>query len=237
MTRLLWSPNGKGVPAGLAMIRKDCLDAFLKPGLKAGTVFRLHPRHPIFVRVGYRAEGGERFARLFRETWRRLPLCARRTILAYWRCEPIPALPIKPDIELLSYWPGQRRGRGLRSDKAAVYHHGYSMKFWWKIVAAYPDNVVMDLIAHELAHVIQYGVGYRDVVRDGRPVTIDPDGEELSMAQVEEYADWIAQLCGFEPWSIDDWDLEHGVTRFVDLDRVSASTRRRLLREQERCGR
>jgi hypothetical protein len=185
---------------------------------------RLLPRHGVMLFAPN--DGGERFTRLFRETWGRIPLGVRRRILAYWR-EP-PAIvwvrfPIAPVIELIPHWSERETGRGLRGDMANVTGGGYVMHFWTKIVAVFPDDLVRDLIAHELAHVHQWSIGWN-------LATEDPYG-------IEEDADITAEAWGFSASNIDDWCREHGVIKTIDLDKVSDSTRRRYLKKSLRSGR
>src|SRR4051794_13519671 len=83
----------------------------LRKGIAKGYWFSLLPRHGVFLFAPNR--GGERFARLFRETWGRLPLYARRRILKHWRSDPVPLPLFKPEIGLLKDWSGRETGRGL----------------------------------------------------------------------------------------------------------------------------
>ena len=70
------------------------------------------------------------------------------------------------------------------------------MQFWTKIVAAFPDELVRDLIAHELAHVYQYAIG------------LDFGDDNYGC---EEDADWTLERWGFSATAIDDWLREHGM--------------------------
>jgi hypothetical protein len=119
-----------------------------------GVVVRLLPRHPVYL---FTFEGGgARFAELFRGTWARLPLGARRHILRYWRSEnPYTPWDGTVKVELATDWDGRRRGRGLRGTRASMTWGGYQLYFFTKVVEALPDELVRDLIAHELAHVYQ----------------------------------------------------------------------------------
>jgi hypothetical protein len=57
--------------------------------------FPLLPRHDIYLFAPNC--GGEQFSSLFGETWKRLPLFARRRILRHWRIDDCPTL--------VSYFP------------------------------------------------------------------------------------------------------------------------------------
>src|SRR5262249_23509929 len=54
----------------------------IKAGLEESRVVRLLPRHDVYLWV-YDGDG-RRFALAFQETWKRLPLGARRRLLSYW---------------------------------------------------------------------------------------------------------------------------------------------------------
>ena len=146
----------------------------------------------------------------------------RRSILGHWRkpCPALCGLP-GPQIHLLDDWSDRQRGRGLRGDKAGVSWKGNRLRFWRRIVAAYPDVLVRDLIAHELAHVLQESRGF----------------EFENAYECEEDADMRAEFWGFSSTEIDEWDLAQGVTAEVDLDDLSPSRRRRVLQQNERNGR
>ena len=57
----------------------------IKQGVKRGAYFPLLPRHNVYLFAPLPETGGERFARLFIETWKRIPLGPRRRILKHWK--------------------------------------------------------------------------------------------------------------------------------------------------------
>jgi len=174
----------------------------------------LLPRHRVYLFAPHKSDApGKRFARLFVETWKQIPLGPRRAILRHWRNGGVAPfsvgipLAFSPLIELLSGWSKQevrRGGHGLRGTKAMVSYRGHKLQFWSKIVAVYPDSLVRDLIAHELAHVLQSARGW-----DSWPA--DPVAEE-------EDADFQMQVWGFDDVAMDEWDRTHGVTRIIKID-------------------
>ena len=122
-------------------------------------------------------------------------------------------------IELISSWAGHkvsRGGRGLRGEKANVSMCGHKLQFWSKIVAAYPDNLVRDLIAHELAHVRQAAWGWDLATADA--------------VEAEENADAQMEWWGFDAVAIDEWDREHGVTKLITIDLNTAKGKRAFAR-------
>jgi hypothetical protein len=79
---------------------------------------------------------GERFARLFVSTWKRMPLWARRRILAHRRAGcPLHAFS-RPLIEVVSAWASQGPTRGLRGVKGMASRRGHKLRFWTEIVDA-----------------------------------------------------------------------------------------------------
>lgn len=160
----------------------------------------LLPRHRVYV---WPFDGdGPRFAGLFRETWRRLPLWARRRVLSHWRT-PCPLLFFPgPLIELLPDW-----SRRERRTLAEVSYDGYKLRFRSVTFDAMPDGVACDLIAHELAHVLQEARGIRvGRVTRGVPTYVRADGSEFGGPyEIEEDADLTMSHWGFDHDSIDEW--------------------------------
>jgi hypothetical protein len=162
----------------------------LKRGLRAGYYWRLLPRHGVHLFAP--CEGGERFARLFIETWKRLPYLARRRILGHWKKGP---LGIGPRIHLLPDWSGRRSRVDPDGALATTGLLGLELFFCAEAVAAYPDELVRGIVAHELAHVLQWASGC-DMV--------GVDAEEWEMDADELVEDW-----GFSATAMDEWDLYH----------------------------
>jgi hypothetical protein len=82
-------------------------------------------------------------------------------------------------------------------------------------VDTYPDNLVRDLIAHELAHVWQYATD--SLVTEGHG----------AVAENEEGADDVMSCWGFEPHAMDEWDLSHGVAKVIDTSSMTPEQRKR----------
>ena len=149
----------------------------------------LWPRPPL--RLFAPSGGAERFTRLFRETWLSIGLGDRRRMLAYWTSQRKHCGPLWPRVELLEFWDGTRV-RGLGGLKAGVYLRGFELRFRTKMVDAYPDDLVRNLIAHELAHVWQYATD-----------NFAPEGPYAAV-DYEEIADEVTHFWGFAPmpWMI-----------------------------------
>jgi hypothetical protein len=106
---------------------------------------------------------GDRFARLFTETWSRLPPDTQAGICTHWAKEEDQEVRIE-----LSNW----LRKSLNRD-AQVALLGYELMFDAAEVDRMPDPVVKALIAHELAHVFQYATG-RNLKED-----LESDAEDL----------------------------------------------------------
>ena len=135
---------------------------------------------------------GPRFAHLFRETWRLLPLYARLRILCLWRnsADALAHTILRsPNIELLSDWSG-RKGRGLRGCLAAVSNHGHQLRFLSRAMDRLPASIVRDVVAHELAHVYQAAVG--------------ADWSVHEVLESEMEADELVTDWGFDAKSVDN---------------------------------
>jgi hypothetical protein len=98
---------------------------------------------------------------------------------------------------------------------------GHRIVFWSKIVAAYPDNLVRDLIAHELAHVYQWAL------------CGESEDYDNPLAD-EEDADWLMQRWGFDPDAINDWDRDHGLVEIRKVDPDTPAGKRALKRAFDR---
>ena len=212
----------------------------IKDGIKGGHYWPLLPRHEIYLS----ATGcdGRRFASLFRETWKRLPLWARRRMLGHWRAK-APTLKGWLTLQQLGEQNGIRRKPDpkpqywmcplikLTSDPlpddvlGMVNDRGVRLSFHGEPVAAMPDDVVQDLIAHELIHVVQTALGIRTrlehtVDTDGHIDTIasfyTPTGEYWGdAADLENDADLTMVAWGFVPDSIDRWSLAEGRSKTI----------------------
>ena len=79
----------------------------IRSEIRGGRLLPLLPRHGIYLTV---LDGdGPRFARMFRATWKRLPLKVRRRLLGHWRYHGLSIGElVSSTIELRISWPGSR---------------------------------------------------------------------------------------------------------------------------------
>ena len=141
----------------------------------------------------------KRFAAIFRDTWPRIPLKARRLMVNHWRkSEPIWAIQgfWSPMIQLADDWEFSDRTVRHPKDFAACGRNGHSLFFYAPLVDAMPGHHIQELIAHELAHVIQYALGEPSSTDRTLPRWCD---------EAESHADEIMELWDFDPWAMDDW--------------------------------
>jgi hypothetical protein len=185
------------------------LDA-LKADLEEGKVVRLLPGHDVFLWVV--VGDGHRFARVFRETWSRLPLYARRRLLSYWG-GPDPERPIvSPRIELnlSSYCDAGCAGFVDRS--------GHRLQFNSKKVDEMPDEALQAVIAHELALVVQHelhGLREDELWCHGRRAYEDEDGDWVEEFFIDQEADEMITEWGFDRESM---DRATGRSRVIESD-------------------
>ncbi len=205
-------------------------------GIKGGRYWPLLPRHDIYLS----ATGcdGRRFASLFRETWKRIPLWGRRRMLGHWRAtaptlegwlaiqqqleqhgikrrpDPEPHYWMLPHLELTS--------DPLRNDVLAwTSDRGDRLKFHGEPVATMPDDVVQDLIAHELAHVMQSadGVWAGQSYPDGDVDYFYRDGTYLGgRLEIEVDADYTIMRWGFDTDSIERWADATGRRKIITIE-------------------
>ena len=95
----------------------------------------------------------ERFASIFRNTWHKIPLGARRLKVKHWR-ENSAHFPIQglwsPTIQLTDYWELSDRTVRQPKDLGVCGRNGHSLYFYAPAVDAVPAQHVEELIAHEL---------------------------------------------------------------------------------------
>jgi hypothetical protein len=184
----------------------------LRPAIKSGGVIPLRPRHAIYLTVV--SGNGPRFADAFHATWKRLPLWVRRRLLRYWRNHPRYGAWPSPFISIQSVTSEGRKNYGLRR------HYGCEFEFASKYTDILPENVLQDLIAHELAHALQCALGIHCVRKysDGRALYATRDGGPFGgNYEIEEDADLWMNRWGFDSESIDVWSLEAGNRKVVQI--------------------
>jgi hypothetical protein len=206
--------------------------AHIRADIRRGRAIALLPRHHVYLHVD---DGdGARFARLFGEAWQRLPKWARDPILRYWREDQSGLMAHSPEIRLARRW--DRQGR---REYARVTRCGHQMWFGSDAVASMPDEVAQDLIAHELAHVVQgvQGIRCTKETSRGRATYAYPDGSYFgTRIESEEAADEMMGRWGFDPWSSNRWSLETGRSKIIEIEDTPAA-RKRYLARRERYGR
>lgn len=185
-----------------------------------------------------------RFARVFAATWWKLPRYARREMRAHWRSDRTGRMPCAvpdrlgrvvfapPRIQLLNGWDRPSTGRirtGALPDGGHARHplgvafaEGFLLRFYAPVVDRLPDHLLEYLIAHELAHVLQYAIGPERMF--GCPAA------EVTEGMVEEEADAAVGEWGFAlSEDLDDWLVEQG-----DIKRVVVATMEEWLALYER---
>lgn len=75
-----------------------------------------------------------------------------------------------------------------------------------------------DLIAHEIAHVLQWASGW--------------DIDRMDPFECEEQADWLVFNWGFSVDAMDEWDLANGVVQPIDLSKMDETERPGVAEEQ-----
>jgi hypothetical protein len=139
-----------------------------------------------------------RFAGLFARVWRRIPDLEREQILSQWRRWVTVGDDGRLEVSIaLENWSGLRRQQAIGDCE----YPGTILKFYGRVVDILPEELVMYVIAHELAHVVQYFHGK----------TLRPDPHPLGEAvayvnsSVEREADEIALRWGFSGKQFDKW--------------------------------
>ncbi len=164
----------------------------------------LLPRHKIFLTsAGYVDDA--RFVRVFRATWRRIPLRYRCRLLAYWR-------ELQNESEGLCpvFFPAQKMPTDHERVDAPMAlglwkSFGGSTHYLAPVVEMMPDNILSTLIAHELAH-----VAYRLDMQFSQPeLFTDGDGALTRLClrerdEVERYGDEMEVREMQDEWGFDE---------------------------------
>lgn len=133
------------------------------------------------------------FARVFRDTWRLIPLRDRRRAVRYWqdhRPEYLPAGPT-PIVAVLFDWSSREA-----ATMGAWMPNQFALRFWSPAVRVLPEIHLRTLIAHEIAHVVYRT--YPAFEGEGGYDPTDPfDPEELGVRELNR--DW-----GFDEEAFDD---------------------------------
>ena len=112
----------------------------MKAKQSASRCYAILPRHGIELCADDSCGPGEarRFVRLFRATWGRTPLGARRQLLDHWRVDE--ELGVRLDVQLLPRWKGGSKLAGVCS------REGRLLRFRLPTVGEMPDDIAMILM-------------------------------------------------------------------------------------------
>jgi hypothetical protein len=191
---------------------RESRKALIRAGIQSGRLVPILPRHGLYVHVctlDGRRPDGRRFAALFLETWRRFPLGVRRSLLAYWRTRPG-----KITIELTGGLMDVYTAIAMAADE------GFSLRFDAGLADAMPGDIMQSVIAHELAHAYQSAIGIRCTERfeNGMVGWTRANGNFLGgRPELEEDADMMMEFWGFDSESIEQWMLETGRMKRIEL--------------------
>ncbi|HEY1601384.1 MAG TPA: hypothetical protein VGG64_17410 [Pirellulales bacterium] len=141
------------------------------------------------IYLGPVGASSEKFAELFRSTWKQIPRRHRGLLREHWRSVPI-AQYWAPEIQIGIWENCEYRTLGVCQNK------GRRFVFLPEAIDKFPDENVRELIAHELAHAVQHASGWFDYrVPDGMPRNLDRNEAE---------ADMLMAYWGFKPDALDD---------------------------------
>ena len=133
-----------------------------------------------------------RFARAFRSTWKKIPLSWRRRILAHWhRPSRVIGKRKGPRIILRAkvFDRGSLKNPRFKNDAtfAMASRSGDFLQFLAPAFDRMPLRIAEAVIAHELAHVVQF------------------EANLWSCTRLEREADIIALAWGFPIYEVDEW--------------------------------
>lgn len=147
------------------------------------------PRHD--VAVFCLAGNGHRFAELFRQTWKQMPLSPRRMLLKMWRQRRPTGCDLPwPPIEMLAGKSDFSRGN---SSAAIAQYTTWMLGFAFdsRYMDRLSDESVKSVIAHELAHAVL-------ITQDAEGHLSEAAYDESGFSQAEYDADELAGFWGFD---------------------------------------
>jgi hypothetical protein len=126
----------------------------------------------------------DRFAKLFSQTWEKIPACYRQEMARWWKEHPdfynvcsVPAY-VVPHIELRKDLPDEE-------EPAAICDRGgLQLLFRSQIIDTMPCQMVKFVIAHELAHVWQHAVARRALTADPASLLASKNGRTNSLSSL-----------------------------------------------------
>ena len=196
--------------------RNEKFQACIVPNLKKGLILPIDRRQKIYLSP--LSGNGPRFVALFRATWRRLPQSVRRKILKHWHNHRLMCqVPFSPQIMLadLDAKNGGNYVPGVHPSKKSVLFgntsiDGHRVRFNANVVDVLPDNLVCNLVAHELAHVFQGATGIREAIdsETREQFHVDAYGNRISKGMMEDDANYRMREWGFDAGSIGIWLIE-----------------------------
>lgn len=169
-----------------------------KPAHRTGPIMiPLLPRHKIdlFCVAG----NGYRFAELFRQVWKQIPLGTRRKLLKTWR-QSIENRTAYPSFELVNGKSSFLRGNSHEAI-AQYTHYSISFAFDSRYVDALSNDAVKSLIAHEMAHAVL-------AMEDAEDHLTRCEYDDSGFSDGEYDADEQAEFWGFDPDAMHA-ELEH----------------------------
>ncbi len=149
--------------------------------------------------------GDHRFVRLFKETWEKIPSCYQQVMLAHWKQgwgEDGPEISIRD-------WTSDENPDD-QTILGGVGLNGGMISFWAGTADIMPDDVVKSLVAHELGHVYQCAICFREGL---------PEDKERRTQLEEEDADQRATRWKFSPDQRKEWKATYDKSRQDERDR------------------
>jgi hypothetical protein len=155
--------------------------------------------------VAYGGADIDRVIRTFRSAWNRLPEQVRVAMLAYWSSPP-PAGPPEADVNLLIVVISRREGTWdtSKAEFAVTTHAGYRIQVLSDVLNDMPDEILVTLMARQLAHVFHQAAG-------------DQPHLQPHLATAEDVVGILTKMWGFDHATLDAFHAQW-VARMVQQD-------------------
>lgn len=149
-----------------------------------------------------------RFSENLRHVWSRIPESDRLVISTYWKKGH--SGPNFPCFGVIDYFSEEA--------SASTLSNGFTIRFCWQEVSLSPDNALIALIAHEMAHVHQWASGKRLSLtnEDVKGMFGIEKGDYLPLlnreGRVELHADELMTKWGFDRLAYPCWLMQWNPT-------------------------
>lgn len=165
----------------------------------------LLPHHEFTVKTPDK-QTGQRFVMVFRRTWKKLPLEARRKIPPYWRQEGTSPKLWNDGVRdgFAKRWKVELLEQ-LDTETAAGCHTPEGLQFSLILFRQMPEEVAEGIIAHELGHAFLWAIDKGEKLSEQRRSDYRTDADAYFNDDEEVEVRRTTTLWGFDEKVVEGW--------------------------------